>query len=172
MTKLVQAPEEEAKKSGFSADEYNEVAMNSRLVAINMLATKFDVNANCLGSQKDWNLSYDRRMLSCSFNEEESYMAAMMQYEVIAKAGRKRAMICTADYGIMYSIPQGAKEAAAIGFCRNVGSFAAYPYFRAHVAALGWNAGLSLPPLPSIASTAHIPKKAKSKLLEDGSDGN
>ena len=161
MTKAIVQDKAGADTSGFSAAEYNAVAVGSELGAINMLSTKFDVSPECLGQERDWKLSYDRRILSCSYSEEEHYVAAILQYEVIAKLGKKRAMRCTADYGIMYNVPETATREAAIGFCRNVGSFAAYPYFRAHVAALGWNAGLTLPPLPSIASTAHIPKKPK-----------
>jgi hypothetical protein len=66
---------------------------------------------------------------------------------------------CSADYGVFYETPDGTTTAGAVGFCRNVGTFAAYPYFRALFAQLSGEAGLSLPPLPAIASTAHIPPK-------------
>jgi hypothetical protein len=157
-------------KAGFSSAEYNAVATSSNLGAINMLASNFSVNPECLGEVSDWKLSYNRKVLSCSYDEEARYVAAIFQYEVVAKLGRRKAMRCTADFGVYYNTTADAPEAAAIGFCRNTGSFAAYPYFRALVAQLAWNAGVTLPPLPAIASTAHIPKQKKAAQIEGNSN--
>lgn len=149
----------EAPKSGFAGAEYNAVATAARLEAINLLYSTFSVDTGCLTNQLQWKLSYGREVLSCEFSEENHNVAAILRYHVTAKLGRKRALHCVADFGIFYHTPDGAKEAAAMGFCRNVGTFAAYPYFRALFAQLIADAGLSLPPLPAIASTAHIPPK-------------
>lgn len=159
MNDIIKQGADVAAKPGFSGAEYNAVAVGSRLEAINLLASQFEVNADCIGNSAKWNLSYGRKVLSCTVGGEEKYVAAILRYEVMAKLGRKRAMLCRADYGIYYSIPEGSKDEAAIGFCRNVGTFAAYPYFRGLMAQLAWNAGVNLPPLPAIASTAHIQKK-------------
>lgn len=159
MTKTVQQEAEAQGKAGFSAAEYNAVAVGAALQAINLLSSRFDVNPDCVGDLSKWSLSYGRKVISCTADEDGAYVAAIIRYEVTAKLGRRRAMICSADFGIYYSTPKGSKHEAALGFCRNVGSFAAYPYFRSLVAQLTWNAGVSLPPLPAIASTAHIPKK-------------
>jgi hypothetical protein len=153
---------------GFSGAEYNAVAMGAQLRAINMLSSEFHVASDCVSALNDWKLSYDRRILSCSFDDELNFVAAIFQFEVLGKLGRRRALRCVADYGLYYSIPDGSTEAAAKGFCQNVGSFAAYPYFRTHVATMAANAGIMLPPLPAIASTAHIPKKAALELSADG----
>jgi len=170
MNDLIQ--DEGKAKAGFSSAEYNAVATSAHLGAINMLASNFSVNPDCLGDSSDWKLSYNRKVLSCSYNQDSRYVAAIFQYEVIAKLGRRKAMRCTADFGVYYTTTEDATEAAAIGFCRNTGSFAAYPYFRALVAQLAWNAGVTLPPLPGIASTAHIPKKQKVAEIEGTSNGN
>lgn len=159
MTEIIQHEAEVPAKPGFSAAEYNAVAMGANLEAINLLANRFEVNSECLAENSKWALSYGRKVLSCTFDKEGAYVAAILRYEVIAKLGRKRAMVCSADYGIYYSTPTDSTPEAALGFCRNVGTFAAYPYFRSLVAQLAWNAGIALPPLPAIASTAHIPKK-------------
>jgi preprotein translocase subunit SecB len=154
-------------KLDFSGAEYNAVAVAAQLEAINLLASNFDTSPECLADHSKWKLSYARKVVSCTCDEEGGYVAAILRYEVTAKFGRKKAMTCGADYGIYYSIPEGSKADAAIGFCRNVGAFAAYPYFRSLVAQLTWNAGINLPPLPAIASTAHIPKKA-SEVKDEG----
>lgn len=166
MTELVPSN----KKSGFSAAEYNAVAKGAALRAINLLASTFKVDVEEMGNEDDWKLSYNRRFLACHYDGDRNQVAAIMQYQVIAKSGRKQALKCTADYGVFYEVPADATEEGAIGFCRNVGSFAAYPYFRALVAQMGWNAGLSLPPMPSIASTAHIPKKGQSESEDVGNE--
>ena len=68
-------------------------------------------------------------------------------------------MTCEVEYLVVYTVPEECPEPAKVGFCRSVGVFAAYPYFRSLVSQFAWNAGLEIPPLPAIASTAHIPKK-------------
>lgn len=139
----------------FSVPEYNHVAHNADLLQINLLSSRFDVSAECLSEEMHWKLKYGRKILSSTYNEEESFVAAIIQFRVEARLGKKRAMICTADYGIYYSIPEDSKKSAALAFCHQVGSFASYPYFRALMSQYSWNAGLSLPPMPSIASTVH-----------------
>lgn len=155
----------EAPKGGFAGAEYNAVAKAAQLEGINLLSTQFSIDPDCLLNQGQWKLRYGRKILSCHFSEEEHSVAAIFQYHVTAKYGRKRALHCLADYGVFYHTPDGATEEAAMGFCRNVGTFAAYPYFRALFSQLVGEAGVRMPPLPSIASTAHIPpKEAKKKV--------
>lgn len=154
----------QAPKTGFAGAEYNAVAAAANLIGINLLSNQFTIDPDCLANQDQWKLSYGRKVLSCQFNDGEHTVAAILQYHVIAKCGRKRALHCVADYGVFYQTPDGATQEAAIGFCRNVGTFAAYPYFRALFAQLVGEAGLILPPLPSIASTAHIPPKEPKKV--------
>jgi preprotein translocase subunit SecB len=163
MTDLSTEIANEAPKGGFAGAEYNAVATTARLEAINLLSNHFTIDPNCLIEQDQWKLSHGRKVLSCHFSDEDHSVAAILQYNVTAKFGRKRALHCTADYGVFYAIPNGATQEAASAFCRNVGTFAAYPYFRALFAQLAGEAGLMLPPLPSIASTAHIPPKKKMK---------
>lgn len=144
---------------GFKGADYNYVAMNSKLRLISLVKSSFHVNAECLGEQSNWKLSYDWEEAGCRCDTERGVVSAVFQYLVVAKLGRKTAMKCTAEYIVLYSVPANCEKEAAEGFCHNVGLFAAYPYFRGLVAQLCSNANLVLPPLPSIASTAHIPKK-------------
>jgi hypothetical protein len=88
-------------------------------------------------------------------------VVAIFQYHVEGKRSRKKMFSFVADYGVSYTVPEDATEPAALGFCRNVGKFAAYPYFRGLAAHMFAEAGMRVPPLPSIASTAHIPKPVK-----------
>lgn len=146
-------------KKGFSADEYNQVAMGAKLRLVSLVKSNFHVNPDCLSSQDDWKLSYDHGEIACSYDSARGVVSAIFQYEVIAKHGRKTAMRAVAEYVVLYSVPNSSGSDAAEGFCHNVGRFAAYPYFRALVAQLTSGANLMLPPLPTIASTAHIPRR-------------
>ncbi len=69
-----------------------------------------------------------------------------------------KAFSCVADYAVLYALPDRARPEAATSFCKHVGSFAAYPYFRALAAQMAWNAGVDLPPLPTIAAMPVMPK--------------
>lgn len=154
----------EAPKSGFAGAEYNAVATAAQLQGINLLSSQFNVDPACISTQGLWKLSYERKLLACHFSDDGRNVAAILQYQVTAKSSRKRALFCSADYGVFYQMPDGATQEAVTGFFRNVGTFAAYPYFRALFAQLVSEAGLTLPPLPAIASTAHIPPKEPKKV--------
>lgn len=153
-----------APKSGFAGAEYNAVATAAQLQGINLLSNQFSVDPTCIVTQGQWKLSHGRKLLSCHFSDDGRSVVAILQYQVTAKFSRKRALFCSADYGVFYQMPDGVTQEAVTGFCRNVGMFAAYPYFRALFAQLVGEAGLRLPPLPIIASTAHIPPKVSKKV--------
>lgn len=149
-------------RKGFSSTDYNHVAVNSKLRLISLTKSSFEVNSDCLREKKLWKLSYDWNVLACRFDSERASSSGLFQYLVTAKLGRKIAMRCIAEYVVYYDVPLESETEAAEGFCHNVGLFAAYPYFRSFVAQCTADANLLLPPLPMIASTAHIQKKAKS----------
>ncbi|QUM73042.1 hypothetical protein [Sphingopyxis granuli] len=151
----------QAPPGGFAGAEYNDVALKAELEGIMLLNSRFEVAPDLLGRRKEWKLSYGRSISSCRYSNEENSVAGVFEYHVTAKIGRKRALHCVAEYVVFYETPVGATEAGAIGFCRNVGIFAAYPYFRALVARVTADANVQLPPLPMIASKAHIPPKKK-----------
>jgi hypothetical protein len=149
----------QAPPGGFGGKEYNAVALRAELEGIILLSAHFDVAAELLGRRKEWKLSYGRKAVSCGFHANENSVAGVFEYHVTAKVGRKRALRCVAQYAVFYETPEGATEAGSVGFCRNVGIFAAYPYFRGLVARAAADANVQLPPLPMIASRAHIPPK-------------
>ncbi|WP_295527193.1 hypothetical protein [Novosphingobium sp. Chol11] len=157
------APKSPGKSGGFKTAEYNEVALSAQLVEIRLLKSNFVAEPEFSSVQDETNLSFGREVVSCFFKHGDPTVAAIFNYHVYGKRGRTKLLKCEAEYVVIYSVPTLAAEEAARGFCRNVGVFAAYPYFRAHVAQLAWGAGITLPPLPAIASTAHIPPKKRSE---------
>lgn len=153
---------------GFSSEEFNAVARGAELEGIAILCSKFELKPECIGKQTEWKLHYGRKVRSCHFNAVDKSVAAIFEYKVTAKQGRLHALQFVAEYIVFYETPEGVTEAAAMGFCRQVGTFAAYPYFRALFSRFSAEANLSLPPLPVIASTAHIaPKKKKGETKSE-----
>lgn len=148
-----------APSSGFSAKEYNFVAREANLEAILLTYSHFNLQLEQLARRKEWKLRHGRKIKSCHYSAESNSVAVLVEFTVTAKVGRATALKCMAEYAVFYEIPEGATEPAAQGFCRNVGMFAAYPYFRGLFAKLATEATVNLPPLPTIASTAHIPPK-------------
>jgi hypothetical protein len=106
MTDISMELAKEAPKSGFAGAEYNVVASAVVLEGINLFSSHFKIDPNCLLNQGQWKLSYGRKVLSCHFSEEENSVAAIFQYHVTAKFGRKQALHCVADYGVFYHTPE------------------------------------------------------------------
>jgi hypothetical protein len=159
MTDISKEIEAQAPQPGFSSAEYSYVATKAVLDAIVLLNSQFIFNVEYLPKRNDWKLSYGRKVKTCQFSAEQSSVIAVFEYHMTAKVGRAIALRCIANYAVFYETPPDATEEAARGFCKNVGVFAAYPYFRGLLARMTTDAGVTLPPLPAIASTAHIPPK-------------
>jgi len=134
-----------------SAEEYNKVVSGSHLVGIQLVKSSFDVEADLYedGNRK---LNFDREFQGYAFDKEERSVAGWFKFEVTVKKGRKSVLKGSAIYMVIYGLEFDADEDAAITFCERIGVFAAFPYFRAHVAHLAWEANAPLPPLPTIAT--------------------
>lgn len=161
------SPPADDKPSGFSGEDYNSIARNAVLGGIQLLHCDMDSSPDHF-RESGLKLEFNRELRACQFDADSNSAAAIFRYEVSAKAGRSRAFRCRADYAVLYLVPDGGVESAARAFCSHVGIFAAYPYFRALAAQMAWNAGLELPPLPSIAAMPLLgKKKAEEKPKED-----
>ena len=161
MSDISQEMAAQAPPGGFAAAEYNEVAKSAFLEGIILQKCDFVVSPASLKNRGSWKLDHGRELLACSYDSQHGSVAGIFVYHFTAKDGRKNAAKCSAEYAVFYRVPADAKEEAAKGFCRNVGMFAAYPYFRALVSRFSSEGNLNLPMLPAIASTAHIPPKPK-----------
>lgn len=153
--------EEVAASRGFSSAEYNAVAHAAKLRVINLLNSSFDFSPEPGVDKDDWKLAYGVRVTSCKYQESGEFAAAVIRYTMTAKHMRRKIISCSAEFGVFYDVGLVVNPVAAEAYCNNVGVFAAYPYFRTLVSNLLWNAGVDLPPLPSIASTAHVPKSER-----------
>ncbi len=139
--------------AGFKGADYNLVAGRALLEDVRLLRVRSDVRPE--SGDKGVTLSYGRDLVSCDYEPDSASAAAIFRFHVTAKAGRKVVFTVQAEYLALYEVGKDAQPNAARAFVKNVGLFAAYPYFRAFVAQVAWNAGMRLPPLPTIASTAY-----------------
>jgi hypothetical protein len=153
MTDITAEQLDSASETGFRGADYNSVASIARLEDVRLLHLASDIKPT--DSSEPLSLSYGRELLSCDHDEETSSAAAIFRFFVKARAGRKVVVKIEADYAVIYDVGESAHANAARAFVNNVGLFAAYPYFRALAAQISWNAGMRLPPLPTIASTAY-----------------
>ncbi len=147
-----------AKRGGFSGAEYNALAMNARLDAIKLVNLVLETDTDTTQDEEERHLAFGRKLVSCRYDETSHAAAAIFQFEVGVTNGSTEEFKCVADYAVLYEVPDGSSSEAAMAFCKHVGSFAAYPYFRAVAAQMAWNAGVNLPPLPSIAAMPVVPK--------------
>lgn len=143
--------------SDFSGAEYNAVAKVAELAAINLVKVKSNF-APGIGIDEKAKLSFGRKVLSCGFDADQSAAHAVFQYFVKGTKSGKPVFSISADYAVIYLVEGEVAPNAAKAFVHNVGVFAAYAYFRALAAHLGWSANLELPPLPTIATQVYKPK--------------
>lgn len=151
MTDITHEQLDNGGNGGFKGADYNKVATNAELGDIRLLRLRADVPPTA----EALTLSYGSDLLSCDHDTETGAAAAIFRFHLKGKAGRKKALTIEADYAVIYDVGEDAVPNAARAFVTNVGLFAAYPYFRGLVAQVAWSAGVDLPPLPTIASTAY-----------------
>lgn len=149
-----------AEKGGFSAAQYNDIARSARIGDIKLAKSEFTTAPlpAAVGDEGvDAQLSFSGRVVSCRYDAESRTAAAIFRYGVKAVHVNAALFDFGAEYAVVYGMADDAHPEAATAFCKHVGYFAAYPYFRALAAQMAWNAGIALPPLPTIAAMPVVP---------------
>jgi len=141
-----------AADSGFNAKEYNKIVGSAELQTIQVQKVAFDVSPEFHDSGRSKKLAANREELGAVFDADSNAVAGRFKFSIVIRHGRSVVLKGVGEYIVIYQVHEGAEEQAAIAFCNRVGVFAAYPYFRALVAHLSWEANTRLPPLPVIAT--------------------
>lgn len=137
---------------------YNSLVAAARLRDIRLLKADFSVDPNSLEHQDNWKLTQTCEIQLAEFNAEAELLVTFVDAAATCKFKNKKIVTVRCRYIVVYDV-QGKPEALAVNaFARRVARFAAYPYFRAHVAEISSQAGLRLPPLPIIKEVKIIPK--------------
>lgn len=163
MAKKALVTAESKPKLDFSSGEFNAVINGAQLLTVQQLRLEMSGSPDLYKPAENLKLATSRGLKSCAYQRETRSMAAIFQYSVTAKSGRTRAFRCAAEFLVIYRVPEDSPEDAAKAACNKLGMFAAYPYFRAVAAQMAWNAGLDLPPLPTISAK---PVLGKSTVVE------
>ena len=134
------------------AEAYNHVATKSGLVAVQLIASNFNVSPQFFSKIDDVKVDLCHKILATDFYESTNLVAGIFQYEVTAKVVRKHVMSAKADFMVVYDLPEGAVENESKAFCARVGLFAAYPYFRALFAHFASASHVEIPALPVLSA--------------------
>lgn len=136
---------------------YNALVAAARLRDIRLLKADFLLDPNGIENQEHWKLSQACEIQHAEYNAEAELLIAWIEAVATCKLKNKKAVSIRCRYIVVYDV-QGHPESAAVNaFAARVARFAAYPYFRSHVAEVSSQAGLSLPPLPVIKEIKIIP---------------
>ena len=139
-----------------SPEAYNKVVDSAVLRDIKLISSTFYVRPNFFDLRDKVELSINKKCTDCT-DVEEGTIVAFFSFEV---HGRLRdhdeddneVMEASAVYLAAYNVDPDSQATEAAAFCKRVGLFAAYPYFRALVAHWAADADLDIPPIPLISA--------------------
>ncbi|MER9869270.1 hypothetical protein NKJ35_19195 [Mesorhizobium sp. M0136] len=129
-------------------EKYGDVVELAQLRAVQMTNVKFDVKPEFFADEDRRGLSYTVQKGNREYLRSEQAGMAFISFKVDAKTGRKKTLICEAEYLVTYDNLVECNQEAVIAFLDRVAPFACYPYFRSLFANLDWAASTGLPPLP------------------------
>lgn len=150
--RVVKQPAPASAKLAFSVDEYNKIVGSADLQTVQALKVSLDVDPEFYDESAERKFGIERDIVGVAVKPEGDAVAGTFRFAVTVKHGRKRVLKATAEYLVLYGLNEGADHDAAMEFCQRVGIFAAYPYFRALMAQLSWEANAQLPIMPVIAT--------------------
>jgi len=140
---------------------YAQAVDSAHMRNIRLLKSDFLIEPESIsGDRKAWKNGVGCRMSSSSYNQERKVLTALITANAYSKVGRKKIVSLKCEYAVAYDIQGAPDEAAVHRFAERVGTFAAYPYFRAHFATITAQAGISMPPLPVLKEGPRVIPRA------------
>lgn len=156
--RLANIVEVEDAERTFEAKDYNYVAERTKLLGLHLISSDFKITPEFYSDRDNVRLAIETEIVGNSLDNETGILVTMFEFTMRGKVKNRVAVKCGGQFVTAYRTPADAESAAAEAFCAKVGLFAAFPYFRAHVAQMAASANADLPPLPMLSS---IPHKAK-----------
>lgn len=150
--KITTRPVVKLLEDGIAPELYNHVVDTASLVTIQLRKHDFDVKADFYSPSTKRKLGFERECGGALYDQESQVVAGTYRFVVSAKASRRVILKSVAEYLVMYEFSQPVDKDAAEAFCKRVGLYAAYPYYRALISQLSAAANLDLPTLPMIAT--------------------
>jgi hypothetical protein len=152
-------------KPAVTPAEYNALVAAAQLQDIRLVKSAFELAPEGIEVRPEWKFTHACEIDQMHFDAAKSLLIASVSAEANAEIGEQGSvshhtmLSITCQYVVFYSVTGSPSDAAIDSFARRVARFAAYPYFRAHVAELASQAGLQLPPLPVIRERRLIPSE-------------
>lgn len=152
----------------FLAADYNRVVQSANLLSVQLIKTDFNVDEKFFDHKIKRSLVMNREYLKFVFDKKQKVVAGEFRFSFQTKGPVESVLSSSAEYLVIYEFAENdVNEAAAIDFCKRVGVFAAYPYYRALVAHLSWATNTNLPPMPVIATRGSLVKDASALNAAD-----
>jgi hypothetical protein len=137
---------------------YNSLVAAARLRDIRLLKSEFVLDPDGIDAEDSWKLNQSCEIQQAQFSPETEMLLTFVEASAICKIKNKKVVTVRCRYLVAYEVQGDPEELAINAFAKRVARFAAYPYFRAHVAEIASQAGLRLPPLPIIKEVKYIPQ--------------
>lgn len=139
---------------------YDDVVEKAELGNIVLMSVNFDVSTDYDPRSEKNRLLYDIDQEGTDFDEENGRAMVQIASSLTVKNGRKSVINCKTRHLVYYRGLSGCNPGAVDRFVSRVGRFTVYPYFRAIVSQMDWNAQLGLPPLPILKEPV-LPRNPK-----------
>jgi hypothetical protein len=159
-----------------NAGAYNKVVERAVLRSIRLTEAGFDMKPEELELDPSiWRKDIRGEVEEVFADAESDRLAGTFVFEVVFRYKRKRVLIVSARYLVMYQVSRDYDIDVGELFVERVGRVVTYPYFRSVVATLAAQAGVHIPPLPIISlaprrvsSVADLEEQGPVKLLSEG----
>ena len=152
---LVPDEDRSGPKPAFDPEAYNVVARAAKLRHIALFQSHFTVESGYFSARRSENPPrprYAGEFGTHHFDASDGQAGCEWKWAITLTHERKKLLSIEVVYLIAYDGLKDCDEQQVVRFLRRVGRFATYPYFRAHVSQLNWEARLDLPILPTIAT--------------------
>jgi hypothetical protein len=130
----------------------------------NVRLAKSDFNADPEsfgGDRKTWKMGFGCDVVSTHYDAARKRASALIAADAYCKIAHRRIISLKCSYVVAYDIDGDPDQTAVSQFLERVGTFAAYPYFRAHFAEVTSQAGIMLAPLPVMKEGKRVIAKSK-----------
>jgi hypothetical protein len=146
----------EPKRGELLPADYNKLVASAELIDVKLIKTDFEVHSEFFAVDPDAR----SHRYNCEVGKvlvQDDMLLGEIQMLAGCKIGRKWGLRAKATYLVAYVLNGDAPKQAATHYLEKVARFSAYPYFRAHFAALCQGAGAEVPPLPVLRG--NVPTK-------------
>lgn len=128
--------------------DYNRVVDAAELVDVKLVKSSFDLQPAFFAASDEVAFRYGCDLERSTYDQESNFLVGEIAVEAGCKLGRRWVLKVRSTYVVAFSVAGKPPVEAAKTYLERVGRFTAYPYFRAHFAALCSAAGAEVPPLP------------------------